>query len=178
MKERNYTRAKQVLVAASCAWAFTSAGAVYAAEAALPVIERPGLRCRVLAGEVMGQRSVVRTSSPLFCAHVELSAGTCFTLDAAYPEQAVYVARGAVSHGDSSAEPGQLLVFTGEGDSITAGADGATLMIFGGQPLGERHMFWNFVSSRRERIEQAKADWREGRFALPPDDHDEWIPLP
>ena len=71
-----------------------------------------------------------------------------------------------------------LLVFTGEGDSVTAGPDGATLMVFGGQPLGERHMFWNFVSSRRERIEQAKADWREGRFALPPDDHDEWIPLP
>ena len=51
-------------------------------------------------------------------------------------------------------------------------------MIFGGEPLGERHLFWNFVSSRRERIEQAKADWREGRFALPPDDQDEFIPLP
>jgi len=54
----------------------------------------------------------------------------------------------------------------------------ATLMLFGGEPLGERHIFWNFVSSRKERIEQAKADWVAGRFALPPDDKDEWIPLP
>jgi redox-sensitive bicupin YhaK (pirin superfamily) len=54
----------------------------------------------------------------------------------------------------------------------------ATLMVFGGEPVGERHIFWNFVSSRQARIEQAKADWREGRFALPPHDHDEFIPLP
>ena len=65
------------------------------------------------------------------------------------------------------------------------GADGAitapvatTVILLGGEPLGHRHLFWNFVSSRKERIEQAKADWRAGRFALPPDDHDEWIPLP
>ena len=155
-----------------CDPAFTHYG-----QAALPVIERPGLRCRVLAGEVMGQRSVVRTSSPLFCAHVELSAGTCFTLDAAYPEQAVYVARGAVSSGGQRAEPGQLMVFDQTADEVLAERD-SVLMVFGGASVGPRHIYWNFVSSRPERIEQAKADWRAGRIALPPDDHEEFIPLP
>lgn len=155
-----------------CAPAFTHYGAE-----ALPVIESPGLRCRVLAGEVMGQRSAVRTSSPLFCAHVELHAGVGLTLDGVYPEQAVYVARGAVSHAGQTATPGQLLVFDQAADTVLAEQD-SVLMVFGGAPVGPRHIFWNFVSSRPERIEQAKADWRGGRFALPPDDHDEWIPLP
>ena len=148
---------------------------------ALPVIERPGLCCRVLAGEVMGQRSAVRTSSPLFCAHVDLSAGTRFALDGVYPEQAVYVVRGAVSHAGQTAAPGQMLVFDtvadGVADEVVAEAN-SVLMVFGGEPVGPRHIFWNFVSSRPERIEQAKADWRAGRIALPPDDHDEFIPLP
>ena len=144
---------------------------------ALPVVERPGLYCRVLAGDVMGQRSAVRTSSPLFCAHVALSAGTCFTLDATYPEQAVYVVRGAVSSGGQRAEPGQLMVFDQTRDEVLAELD-SVLMVFGGEPVGPRHIFWNFVSSRPERIEQAKADWRAGRIPLPPDDHDEFIPLP
>jgi redox-sensitive bicupin YhaK (pirin superfamily) len=144
---------------------------------ALPLIERPGLCCRVLAGEVMGQRSAVHTSSPLFCAHVSLSADTRFALDGVYPEQAVYVARGAVSHGGQTAVPGQMMVFDQGTDELLAEQD-SVLMVFGGEPVGPRHIFWNFVSSRPERIEQAKADWRAGRFALPPDDHDEFIPLP
>ena len=144
---------------------------------ALPLLERPGLRCRVLAGEVMGQRSMVRTSSPLFCAHVELSAGTTFTLDGRYPEQAVYVVRGAVSHGEQTAAPGQMLVFDQAPDTVVAQQD-SVVMLLGGEPVGPRHIFWNFVSSRPERIEQAKADWRAGHFKLPPDDRDEWIPLP
>jgi len=155
-----------------CEPAFTHYGAE-----ALPLIESPGLRCRVLAGEVMGQRSAVRTSSPLFCAHLELHAGVGFTLDGVYPEQAVYVARGAVSHQGQTATSGQLLVFDQSADTLLAEQD-SVLMVFGGEPVGPRHIFWNFVSSRPERIEQAKADWRAGRFALPPDDHDEWIPLP
>jgi len=155
-----------------CEPAFTHYGAE-----ALPLIESPGLRCRVLAGEVMGQRSAVRTSSPLFCAHLELHAGVGFTLDGVYPEQAVYVARGAVSHKGQTATSGQLLVFDQSADTLLAEQD-SVLRVFAGEPGGPRHIFWNFGSSRPERIEQAKADWRAGRFALPPDDHDEWIPLP
>lgn len=147
-------------------------------QALMPEHETGGVWWRLFAGSAYGQTTPVRTHSPLFALHARLQPGATLALTGGHAEQAVYVARGAVTHGDTTAEPGQLLVFTGEGDSVTAGPDGATLMVFGGQPLGERHMFWNFVSSRRERIEQAKADWREGRFALPPDDHDEWIPLP
>lgn len=148
------------------------------AKTELPERTQDGSWLRLIAGSAYGLTSPVRTHSPLFALHATLQPGATLALPGGHAEQAVYVARGAVTHGDSAGEPGQLLVFTGEGDAVTAGADGATLMVFGGQPLGERHMFWNFVSSRKERIEQAKADWRAGRFALPPDDHDEWIPLP
>jgi redox-sensitive bicupin YhaK (pirin superfamily) len=137
-----------------------------------------GIWWRLFAGSAYGHTTPVRTHSPLFALHATLPAGASLDLPTGHVEQAVYVARGAVSHAGQTAEPGQLLVFTGDGDAVTAGEAGATLMVFGGQPLGERHIFWNFVSSRKERIEQAKADWQEGRFALPPDDKDEWIPLP
>ena len=77
----------------------------------------------------------------------------------------------------NAVEPGQLMVFDQAADEVLAEQD-SVLMVFGGEPVGPRHIFWNFVSSRPERIEQAKADWRAGRMALPPDDHDEFIPLP
>jgi hypothetical protein len=90
----------------------------------------------------------------------------------------VYVARGEIEHAGETYEPGQLLVFGSDTDAVVTARTKSTLMVFGGEPLGERHIFWNFVSSRKERIEQAKADWAAGRFELPPDDKDEWIPLP
>ena len=71
-----------------------------------------------------------------------------------------------------------MLVFGDDSHATLTARTAATLMLLGGEPLGERHLFWNFVSSRPERIEQAKADWQAGRFALPPDDQDEFIPLP
>ena len=70
------------------------------------------------------------------------------------------------------------VAFGNDADALITAQQKATVFVFGGEPLGERHIFWNFVSSRKERIEQAKADWAAGRFALPPDDKDEWIPLP
>jgi hypothetical protein len=90
----------------------------------------------------------------------------------------VYVARGEIEHAGETYEPGQLLVFGSDTDAVVTARTKSTLMVFGGEPLGERHVFWNFVSSRKERIERAKADWAAGRFALPPDDNQEWIPLP
>lgn len=145
----------------------------------LPEREQDGVWLRLIAGSAYGLTSPVRTHSPLFALHATLEPGATLTLPSGHAEQAVYVARGGVTHAGQAAAPGQLLVFTGDdGDTVTATDEPTTLMLFGGEPLGERHIFWNFVSSRRERIEQAKADWSEGRFALPPDDHDEWIPLP
>ena len=147
-------------------------------QAVLPTMKRDGVWLRVFAGRAYGLSSPVRTHSPLFALHAQCPAGSTLPLPAGAPEQALYVARGEVWHDGQVYAPGQLLVFTGdEPASVTARSD-ATLMLFGGEPLGERHMFWNFVSSRQERIEQAKTDWAEGRFALPPDDHGEWIPLP
>lgn len=145
---------------------------------ALPVIEADGVWMRLVAGSAYGQSSPVRTHSPLFYLHTEWQAGARKALPGGHQEQAVYVAQGDIEHAGQVYQPGQLLVFGDDVDAVITARTPATLMLFGGTPLGERHMFWNFVSSRPERIEQAKADWKAGRFALPPDDHDEWIPLP
>ncbi|AOW11681.1 hypothetical protein LPB72_19485 [Hydrogenophaga crassostreae] len=145
---------------------------------ALPEQNTGGVWSRLVAGTAYGQTSPVQTHSPLFFLHVEMTPGARLPLPGGYSEQAVYVAKGEVEHAGAVYAAGQLLVFDGDNTAqISAGA-AATLMVFGGEPLGERHLFWNFVSSRKERIEQAKADWRSGRFALPPDDCEERIPLP
>jgi hypothetical protein len=144
----------------------------------LPVIESDGVWMRLVAGSAYGESSPVRTHSPLFYLHTEWQAGARHALPGGHPEQAVYVAKGDIEHGGQRYQPGQLLVFGDDTDAVIKACMPATLMLFGGAPLGERHIFWNFVSSRKDRIEQAKADWAAGRFALPPDDNDEWIPLP
>jgi redox-sensitive bicupin YhaK (pirin superfamily) len=73
---------------------------------------------------------------------------------------------------------GQMLVFSREEQTHLQASEPATIMLLGGEPLGERFIWWNFVSSRKERIEQAKADWKAGRIDLPPNDNTEFIPLP
>jgi redox-sensitive bicupin YhaK (pirin superfamily) len=144
----------------------------------LPVRDEGGVWMRLIAGEAYGLKSPVRTHSPLFYLHTEWQPGARLALPGGYSEQAAYVARGEVEHGGQTYVPGQLLVFGGDTDAVLTAHTKATVMIFGGEPLGERHVFWNFVSSRKERIEQAKADWAAGRIPLPPEDHEEWIPLP
>jgi redox-sensitive bicupin YhaK (pirin superfamily) len=144
----------------------------------LPYYESGGMKARLIAGEAFGAKAAVKTYSPMFYVHWELEAGATAALPAQYPERAAYVAAGAVEVDGARYDTGHLLVFApGETVPITA-AKPATVMLLGGEPLGPRHVWWNFVSSSRERIEQAKADWRAGRFALPPHDHDEMIPLP
>lgn len=145
---------------------------------ALPVIESEGVWMRLVAGSAYGESSPVRTHSPLFYLHTEWLPGARKTLPGGHSEQAVYVAKGEIQHAGEVYRPGQLLVFGDDVDAVITARTPATLMLFGGQPLGERHIAWNFVSSRKERIDQAKADWAAGRFAMPPDDKDEWIPLP
>ena len=144
---------------------------------ALPEGSEPGLWWRLVAGKAYGQRSPVVTHSPLFLVHAECDAGATLRLPGGHREQAAYVVRGEVEHAGVLHGAGELLVFDDATDALTVQKK-ATLMLFGGEPLGPRFVWWNFVSSRKERIEQAKADWSAGRFALPPDDHDEWIPLP
>jgi len=95
-----------------------------------------------------------------------------------HAERAAYVVAGRIEHEGVGYRVGQMLVFGAAGAPVLRASEASTLMLLGGEPLGERHIWWNFVSSRRERIEQAKADWKAGRIALPANDAGEFIPLP
>jgi redox-sensitive bicupin YhaK (pirin superfamily) len=146
--------------------------------ASLPVLEDRGVAVRLIAGSGWGLEGPVRAHSPLFYAHAELAAGGRLPLPDEHAERAAYVVRGSVRVDGREHGPGHLLQFAaGAGADLEAAAD-TTLMLLGGSPIGPRYIEWNFVSSSRERIEQAKADWRAGRLKLPDLDHDEFIPLP
>ena len=144
----------------------------------LPVVDTEGLWARVAAGSVFGKCSRVGMYSEWFYAEVVLKPGRTVPLDPDYEERAIYVAEGEISIAGESFEAPRLLIFR-PGDRITVRAKNRTrLMFLGGSALeGPRYIWWNFVSSRRERIEQAKEDWKSGRFALVPDET-EFIPLP
>jgi redox-sensitive bicupin YhaK (pirin superfamily) len=149
----------------------------YAAER-LPVLEDDGVWARLIAGSAFGLTSAVSINSPLFYLHVTLQPGATFTVPQGYAERAAYVARGTVELAGQSCSSGRMLVFAREERPAMIAAEPATIMLLGGEPLGERFIWWNFVSSRKDRIEQAKADWRAGRIQLPPNDRAEFIPLP
>jgi redox-sensitive bicupin YhaK (pirin superfamily) len=144
----------------------------------LPVFTDAGVWMRLIAGDAFGLRNDVKTCSPLFYLHVVLDAQAKFTLPVEHAERAIYVAKGSVEVSGRTYLPGQMLVFNKQAEPIIRSKEKSTLMLLGGDPLGERFIWWNFVSSRRERIEQAKADWREGRIVLPPNDSLEYIALP
>lgn len=146
--------------------------------AQLPIFTDGGVWMRLIAGDAYGLKNDVRTHSPLFYLHVVLQAGARFGLPRGYPERGAYVAKGRVEVGGRAYPAGQLLVFTASLDPVIVALEPSTLMLLGGEPLGERFIWWNFVSSRKERIEQAKADWQAGRIALPPNDNAEFVPLP
>ncbi|HVE88582.1 MAG TPA: pirin family protein, partial [Burkholderiaceae bacterium] len=145
---------------------------------ALPTHSAKGVWMRLVAGEIDGMRAGAVTHSPMFYAHVELEQDSTLSLPDQYAERAAFVVSGSVSVDGRVFNRGQMLIFVPHGDAIVRASTPATLMILGGEPLGERYIDWNFVSSSKERIEQAKADWRAGRMKLPDLDHDEFIPLP
>jgi len=145
--------------------------------AQMPRIERAGVELQLIAGEAFGERSPVQTLSDLHYLAGSIDPDGRLDLPASRQQRAVYVVDGEIAIGDAIA-PGGTLAVLGEGAAILRGRQGARIAILGGAPLdGERHLWWNFVSSRAERIEQAKADWREGRFAAVPGER-ESIPLP
>jgi redox-sensitive bicupin YhaK (pirin superfamily) len=144
----------------------------------LPVFEDGGLSMRLIAGAAFGVKSPVKTHSPLFYMHWTLSAGSVSELPAEYSERAIYVVSGNVEAAGLVFGAGQMLVFSrGTAAKLTA-ISKAVIMALGGEPVGQRYIEWNFVSSSQERIEQAKADWRAGRMKLPDFDTTEFIPLP
>ena len=144
----------------------------------LPIFTDTGVWIRWIAGEAFGLKNKVKTHSPLCYLHVILDPGTRFGLPREHPERGIYIAKGSVEVSGRTYTAGQMLVFTKGADPVILAKETATLLVLGGQPLGERFIWWNFVSSRKERIEQAKADWKEGRILLPPSDNLEFIPLP
>lgn len=145
----------------------------------LPMVEDHGVSVRVIAGEVMGIKAPTQTAWPTLYADAVMAAGSSMPLDATYEERALYTVSGSIDIAGDVFEPGQLLVFKA-GDAITIKAStDARFMILGGAPMdSKRYIWWNFVSSSRERIEQAKADWKERRFDTVPGDDVEFIPLP
>ena len=146
--------------------------------AELPLIEDVGFKARLIAGSAFGATSPAKIASPLFYLDVVLTSDGNAPLPAGYPERAAYVASGKVNVDGHDHEAGQMLVFAaGETPTIHA-IEPSRLMLLGGEPLGPRHIWWNFVSSRKERIEQAKAEWQAGRIALPPTDNRDAISLP
>jgi redox-sensitive bicupin YhaK (pirin superfamily) len=148
------------------------------AQSELPTIEAGGKRARVIAGSLWGKKSPVETYSEMFYADVQLDAGASLPLDAEHEERGLYLVSGEIEVAGDRFEPGRLLVFR-PGDAITIKADTrARFMLLGGANLGPRHIWWNFVSSRKDRIEQAKEDWKAGRFGTVPGDDKEFIPLP
>lgn len=150
----------------------------------LPFLEDEGKQVRLILGSLFGERAPVKTFSEMFYADVALAEGARIPLPAEHEDRAIYVVEGTIDIAGEQHSAGQMMVFR-PGDEITVtAASSSRLMMLGGETLsGPRYIWWNFVASSQDRIDDAKAawaagDWEHGRFQLPPDDRDEFIPLP
>jgi len=147
---------------------------------ALPVLSEPGMTMRIIAGELMGARSPVQVHSPMFYAAVELEDCADVTLPPEYDERAIYVVEGTIEiAGEPDPFPAAQLLVVKPGEALAIRAIGgpARLMFLGGEPIGERHIWWNFVSSSTSRLHEAADAWRAQRFERIPGET-EFIPLP
>jgi len=161
------------------------AGFEHQGKEALPVLESEGVTARLILGTAWGQAAPVKVLSEMFYADVELAPGAKVPLPDGHEDRGLYIVSGSVVVGGQRFEAAQMMVFRpGDRLHVTAGPEGARLMLLGGETLGgPRYIWWNFVASSRERIEAAKeswraGDWEHGRFRLPPGDDAEFIPLP
>ena len=146
--------------------------------AALPTFDEDGARGRLIAGTAYGAMSTVPVHSPMFYLHWDLAPGARITLPDKHAERALYIASGEVDVAGHLLREGQMAVVSRDASPTIRATAPAIVLAIGGEPVGERFIDWNFVSSSKERIEQAKADWRAGRLKLPDFDYDEFIPLP
>jgi redox-sensitive bicupin YhaK (pirin superfamily) len=144
----------------------------------LPTHAEGGVVTRLVAGRLGGLVAPVRTESPLFYLHAQLRAGTRTGLSAEYEGRAVYVVSGVVEVEGQPVPEGTMAVLAPGREAVIAAATDAVVMALGGEPVGPRYIDWNFVSSSKERLAQARADWAAGRMKLPDLDDGEWIPLP
>ena len=144
----------------------------------LPVISQPGMDMRLIAGSAYGETSPVETTSPMFYLDVHTDAGVTLDITNEYAERAVYIVAGDIQLDGTSYGENEMLVLNPDADIDVTASSGTRFMLLGGDPIdGERHIWWNFVSSSKERIEHAKDDWKSGRFGTI-DGDDEFIPLP
>ncbi len=168
----------QTWVALPQADAEVEAAFFHHAASELPQIEQGDVRLRVIAGTAFGATSPVRVHAPTLYVDVEFLQDGDFVLPPEHAERAVYLVDGNAALDTQALPERTMLVLAPGGDVRIAGTAGTRLMLCGGAPLdGERHIWWNFVSSSRERIERAKADWLEQRFGQVPGET-EFIPLP
>ncbi|MGF1550021.1 MAG: pirin family protein [Sphingomonadaceae bacterium] len=145
----------------------------------LPVVADDGARARVVMGKLWGAASPVTCHSHSIYADIALDAGASIAIDPEAEERALYPVEGALSLDGTALESGTLYVLRPGVPATLKASEASRAMLCGGAPLdGPRHVWWNFVSSRRARIEQAREDWEQMRFALPPGDSEEFIPLP
>jgi redox-sensitive bicupin YhaK (pirin superfamily) len=144
----------------------------------LPELGLPGARLRVIAGAAFGETSPVRVLSPLFYVEAELDAGAELALPSEYVERAAYVVDGEIDCDGAQAGPNTMAVAATGAPATVRALTSSRIMLLGGAPLGNRYIWWNFVSSSKERIERAKQEWRGGAFPKVPGDEVEFIPLP
>lgn len=143
----------------------------------LPQWDDDGVHGQLIAGSAYGLSASARTLSPLFYAHLDMQAGASAEIPAGFSERAFYVATGAIEVDGQAIAAGQMAIVNKMASGVKA-LEPSTVMMLGGEPVGERFLYWNFVSSSKERLRQAAEDWKAGRMKLPDADHDEYIPLP
>lgn len=145
----------------------------------LPQLKHGGASIRLIAGRGFGMESPVPVYSPLFYGEVRLSALCDFVLPGGYGDRALYLLSGSLKIGNTIIQERSMPIFIEEGDIKIHGLTDVFFIVFGGEPLPEkRYIWWNLVSSSKDRIEQAKEDWKNGSFGLVPGDEKEFIPLP
>ncbi|MDP9055824.1 MAG: pirin family protein [Pseudomonadota bacterium] len=148
------------------------------AGADLPTWDEPGVHGKLIAGSAEGMQAAVPVHSPQFYMHWTMATGARRTIPQEYSERAIYCAQGLVEVGGNELHTGQMAVLSPGGSVAVIAREPAIVMVLGGEPIGERFMLWNFVSSRHERLLQAKEDWNQGRMKLPDADRAEFIPFP
>ncbi len=185
LKKRHSLLGIQTWVALSAGAEDGAASFRHAGKEELPLLEGEGKSVRVILGDVWGAHAPVETTSEMFYADALLEAGAAIPLPANQEDRGAYVLEGSVVVAGQEFDAGRMMVFRpGDHISLKAGSQGARVMLLGGATLeGPRHIWWNFVASSKERIEDAKeawrrGDWEQGRFQLPPGDDADFIPLP
>lgn len=151
---------------------------IHYSSASLPALILQGVPVRVLIGTAYGVSSPVKTLSPTLYAEADLKAGQRLVLPEGVPELGIYIASGQLQLGEQNLHTYTLAVLDSPYQGELIAQSDSRIALMGGEPLGKRYMWWNFVSSRKERIEEAKLEWKNQNFPLVPGDEQEFIPLP